>query len=434
MANDRKSLVGGADLRNGAVWLALFFITALVTWNIFKVESQQAQKRQDLAALQHVKLGLFNVDSWKEIVAEVVTDKVESFDLNANSRNELDQKIQSLLWTIISDLERNYHAENSSSLFGVVRNIGSDILGVFEQMRRDVPEFSRRVVDFLDDPSNREALRNYIIDSIARYADSTFGQTDYAEVDQILEKHSVSSGNRISRIEECVDFLEKELERVEDARGLFNWAALMVFILTLVAMYQFLAPGVEFKLATATILMWLLVGINAPMLLIEARISSLEFFFAGTSVSFSNQVLFFKSKSILEVVGLLLFSGNGMGTFLAGFGVLLFSIIIPLLKLGASFFWTPSALWGQSKFGRLLLFHSSKWAMADVMVVAIFLSMLGFDGMLKDQVESLGQSSTHLEVLTTANSTLLPGFFAFFAFAFGSCLLSDRLQKVSRGI
>ena len=208
----------------------------------------------------------------------------------------------------------------------------------------------------------------------------------------------------------------------------------MVFILTLVAMYQFLAPGVEFKLATATILMWLLVGINAPMLLIEARISSLEFFFAGTSVSFSNQVLFFKSKSILEVVGLLLFSGNGMGTFLAGFGVLLFSIIIPLLKLGASFFWTPSALWGQSKFGRLLLFHSSKWAMADVMVVAIFLSMLGFDGMLKDQVESLGQSSTHLEVLTTANSTLLPGFFAFFAFAFGSCLLSHRLQKVSCGI
>ena len=433
MANDSNGLPGGVDVRNGVVWLALFFLTSLIAWNIFKVESQQAQKRQDLAALQHVKLGLFNVDSWKEIVAEVVTDKVESFDLNANSRYELDQKIQSLLRTIISDLERNYHAEKSSTLFGLVRNIGSDILGVFQQMRRDVPEFSRRVVEFLDDPSNREALRNYIVDSIARYADSTFGQTNYAEVDQILEKYSVFSGNRISRMEECVDFLDKELERVEDARGLFNWTALMVFIFTLVAMYQFLAPGLEIKLATATILLWLLVGINAPMLLLEARISSLEFFFAGTPVSFSDQVLFFQSKSIWEVVWLLLFSGNGMGPFLAGFGVLLFSVVIPLLKLGASFFWNPSVPWGQSAVGRLLLFDSSKWAMADVMVVAIFLSNLGFDGLLKDQVGSLGKSSTQLEVLTTAHSTLLPGFFAFFAFALCSILLSHRLKNISSG-
>ena len=63
-----------------------------------------------------MKLGLFNVDSWKEIVAEVVTDKVESFDLNAANREELELKIQTLLSTIVSDLERNYYNENSNSL------------------------------------------------------------------------------------------------------------------------------------------------------------------------------------------------------------------------------------------------------------------------------------------------------------------------------
>ena len=408
-------------------------MTVVVAWNTFQVENQQAQKRRDLAALQHVKLGLFNVDSWKEIVAEVVTDKVESFDLNAKSRHDLDQKIQSLLRTIISDLERNYHAENSRALFGVIKNMGSDFFGVFEQMHRDVPQFSRKVVDFLDDPENREALRSYIIDSIARYADSTFGQTDYTQVDQILEKYEVFSDSRSSRMEECVAFLQKDIDNGAHARRFFNWTAVVVFILTLVAMNQFLESGVEIKLATTTILMWLLVGINAPMLLLEARISSLEFFFAGTPVSFSDQVLFFQSKSIWEVVGLLIFSGNGMGPFLAGFGVLLFSIVIPFLKLGASFFWTPSAPSGQSPVVRMLLFHSSKWAMADVMVVAIFLSNLGFDGLLKDQVGNLGQSSMQLEVLTTAHSTLLPGFFAFFAFAMCSILLSHRLQTMSRG-
>ena len=68
------------------------------------------------------------------------------------------------------------------------------------------------------------------------------------------------------------------------------------------------------------------------------------------------------------------------------------------------------------------------------MVVAIFLSNLGFDGLLNDQVGSLGQSSAQLEVLTTANSTLLPGFFAFFAFALCGILLSHRLQKMSRAV
>ena len=163
-----------------------------------------------------------------------------------------------------------------------------------------------------------------------------------------------------------------------------NWVATLVFLLTLIAMLRCLSAGAEYKMATATMLLWLLVGISAPMLLLEARISSLEFTFAGTPVSFSDQVLFFKSKSIWEVVGLLLFAGNGMGPFLAGLGVFLFSVVIPLLKLSASFFWSPSAQWSASKAGQLLLFHSSKWAMADVMVVAIFLSNLGFDGLLQD--------------------------------------------------
>ena len=421
----------GASGRHNAVWLALLLMTSMLTWNIYKVEGEQSQRREDLATLQHVKLGLFNVDSWKEIVAEVVTDKVESFDLNAANREELELKIQALLSTIVSDLERNYYNENSNSLFGFVRNIGSELLGLFDKMRRDVPEYSRRVVDFMDEPANREALRTYIIDSIARYADSTFGQTDYSDVDDILATHEVGDGSRTSRMAACIDFLQGELIRIEDSRKMVNWVATLVFLLTLIAMLRCLSAGVEYKMATATMLLWLLVGISAPMLLLEARISSLEFTFAGTPVSFSDQVLFFKSKSIWEVVGLLLFAGNGMGPFLAGLGVFLFSVVIPLLKLSASFFWSPSAQWSASKAGQLLLFHSSKWAMADVMVVAIFLSNLGFDGLLQDQVGSLGQGSTNLEVLTTAHSTLLPGFFAFFAFAVGSIVLSQRIQKLS---
>ena len=65
--------------------------------------------------------------------------------------------------------------------------------------------------------------------------------------------------------------------------------------------------------------------------------------------------------------------------------------------------------------------------MADVMVVAIFLSNLGFNGVLKDQFARLHGAGEGVEVLTTAASNLLPGFFCLLWFcAFEPLALSPR--------
>jgi len=187
---------------------------------------------------------------------------------------------------------------------------------------------------------------------------------------------------------------------------------------------------VEVKLAVASIMAWLTVGISMPMLLIQAKVDQLEFQLLGEPILFTDQVLFYQSKSILDVVRLLLIEGKDFGAFFAGLGVLLFSIVVPLLKLGATAAWRAGASWSTTPFGKLVLFRSAKWAMADVMVVAIFLSYLGFKGVLKDQVQRLENVSPRLDVLTTADSTLLPGFLAFFAFALLGLLLSTRLKRM----
>ena len=114
----------------------------------------------------------------------------------------------------------------------------------------------------------------------------------------------------------------------------------------------------------------------------------------------------------------------------AGVGVFLFSILIPAGKLGATLAWKEGTQWSQTWEGELILFRSAKWAMAYVMVVAIFLSHLGFNGILKDQVQRLEGMSPRLDVLTTANSTLLSGFLAFFGFAILGLLLSERLKTL----
>ena len=166
------------------------------------------------------------------------------------------------------------------------------------------------------------------------------------------------------------------------------------------------------------------------MLLIQAKVDQLEFQLLGEPILFTDQVLFYQSKSILDVVRLLLIEGKDFGAFFAGLGVLLFSIVVPLLKLGATAAWRAGASWSTTPFGKLVLFRSAKWAMADVMVVAIFLSYLGFKGVLKDQVQRLENVSPRLDVLTTADSTLLPGFMAFLTFALLGLLLSTRLKRM----
>ena len=59
-------------------------------------------------------------------------------------------------------------------------------------------------------------------------------------------------------------------------------------------------------------------------------------------------------------------------------------------------------------------FHSGKWSMADVTVVAIFMAYIGFNGILDDQMESLN------------------GYLVIVAFVLYGLALSQILKKITR--
>ncbi|VFN07946.1 MAG: hypothetical protein BECKG1743D_GA0114223_112061 [Candidatus Kentron sp. G] len=55
--------------------------------------------------------------------------------------------------------------------------------------------------------------------------------------------------------------------------------------------------------------------------------------------------------------------------------------------------------------------------MADVMVVAIFMAYLGFEGIINNQMNQLDAASQYLNVITTDDGTYLEvGFFLFLGF------------------
>jgi len=178
------------------------------------------------------------------------------------------------------------------------------------------------------------------------------------------------------------------------------------------------------------VLLW--AGLRNPMIDIDARISHLSFQLSGEPVEFKDQGLFFQSKSIIDVVRLLLETGKpGMVT--VGLMVLAFSVIFPIAKLISTALYSYRVR-GLHRSGLVQFFalKSSKWSMADVLVVALFMAYIGFDGVISTQLAQLREAAAGMDVLTTNNTSLRAGFYLFLAFCIGGMLLAMALERSAK--
>jgi len=149
----------------------------------------------------------------------------------------------------------------------------------------------------------------------------------------------------------------------------------------------------------------------------------------GEPVSFTDQVIYYKSKSILEVVELMMVQGKP-DLIAVGLLVLAFSVLFPLSKLIACMLYLYRASVRESKVLRFFVFKSGKWSMADVMVIAIFMSYIGFSGIISEQLNQLEGLTQTMDILTTNRSSLQTGFFMFTGFVLLSLMISQRIPDV----
>jgi hypothetical protein len=69
--------------------------------------------------------------------------------------------------------------------------------------------------------------------------------------------------------------------------------------------------------------------------------------------------------------------------------------------------------------------------MADVMVVAIFMAYVGFNGILDNQLEIFNTSYESVNSIATNLTSLQPGFILFLSFVLFSLLLSHLLKWIT---
>jgi hypothetical protein len=68
--------------------------------------------------------------------------------------------------------------------------------------------------------------------------------------------------------------------------------------------------------------------------------------------------------------------------------------------------------------------------MADVIVVAIFMSYIAFDGIIKDQLSSIDKHTETINAITTNETDLDAGFYIFLTYVIYSLFLSSILKWI----
>ena len=422
---------GGKELLRTLVSVVLLLGAAISTFALVAEADRLKGWQTDLAELNDVRYGLLDADNWVAQVTAILDRRIDGFELTPESRPLIKRNIERVLDRLLAEIDEYQRRRNQiggsliERLQGALRQGVQDLVLDFDELRRRVPSYAEAILEELAQPEAKAEIKEYLKAAISNLAGSTFSKTDRTRFDEVLARNACPDAGA------CQARLESN---IQESRGRVARQAAaviaLVALLFLISLYghRDLSQRQMLLLTLGTLIL-LAGGVLTPMIGIEARITELRLQLLGEPVLFRDQVLYFQSKSVLDVVRLLAETGKA-DMILIAFLVALFSVFFPLAKVAASFLYygNPRGL-RESPLVRFFALKSGKWSMADVLVIALFMAFVGFRGLVSSQLSSLSQAGGNAEVLATNGTQLQAGFFLFLAFTIASMLVSALLDR-----
>ncbi len=418
---------GNTDIIRLIAAVLLLAPAIFYSWRTVSELSTRRLLRTELAEIGHVRYGVLNADRWVEQLVPILNKQIEAIDLTASNRASLRPMVEKSLYRLLDQVKQQMAPKSppGGASGGFAAQATAMMAGVMiDNLRPKVPEFSTVVLKELTTPENKQALRNYLKGMLEDGAKNTFSPVDMTWYSAILRQNNCADaaacravlGSRIAKAD----------GNVAQSSVLALCSAALAFALLLIGRRTLRWYDVLVLLLFCVAL--LLGGIFSPMIEVEAQISRLTFTLLGQPVAFPGQVLYFQSKSVLEVFRTLI-ELSQPEMWIVGMLVLMFSVVFPaikLLTLGACL-GRPGWI-GRYRIVRFFALESSKWSMADVMALAIFMSFVAFNGVISSAMGGLHAPGVEL-VIPTESSKMLPGFYLFIGFVLASLVLSWRLER-----
>ena len=402
---DYFRLAAAAILLLPAIWFSWKTVDGLAARRLI---------RTDLAEIENARYGILSADQWRTIIGPMLNAQIDQLDFKGQSKS-LRPQVQRALNALLDKMD----ADKPSGIQGMF------VSKMIASLRPKVPEYTNVVMAQLVNKGTEKGFKDSIRGVLANAVANTFGNTDMSTYNAILHHYGCASGAA------CEQTLGQQIAAADTQ---LNRDYLTVLACAALAFILLMIGTPTLSRAAVVVLMSFCIamgvgGVLSPMLEVEVRVTKIDATLLGTPIEFRDQSLYYRSKTVYEVFQTLIHMGRPEMS-VVGVLVILFSVVFPTLKmlaLAASLF-RPTLL-RTNRFVKLLAFELSKWSMADVMVLAIFMSFVAFNGVIGSAFDGLRSVPNVQQVLIPTNaSKILPGYYLFIGFCVSSILLSRKLH------
>lgn len=412
---------------------AILIAQAYSGYQLHQLSHQQQVLKKDYAEMNNINLGLFSISQWQDKIQTIIVRQTRNLELTAKQKRELQKEIEGVIIALIDKAENLVTKPKKKSLRGkIVKFAVKNFIDV-DTLKKKVPDIAHTIIGKIDNPKAKRQLSTMALKKLdeldeVESIDSTL-TVNAKKVQKTYQQYGVTDASTFNQK------VKNQLKSINRATYNYCTAMLIGILLFLVAWGIFRKQkklyATLFILSLAMAFILLAVGLTASMIEVDARIGAIDFTLLGQDITFRDQVLFFQSKSILDVVTILI-SGSAIDSILVGILILIFSILFPVMKLSS----TGIHLFGrqklaENKFIKYFAFQSGKWSMADVIVIAILMAYIGLNGLLEAQLARLDIPVKSLTIISTHNTALQPGYLIFIAFVLFGLILSTILKSIS---
>ncbi len=407
----------------------LLVVAAFSAYKVYSLSARRAEIKRDYSLLNNISYGLLSVNAWRDHMVRIVTHRIDDFEFTPEQEVALKAEISGVLHAVINKADSMVNAKQKT-FKGKIRKVAVKALYNEDKLHKKVPQFAETILKEVTNKKNKERLKFLIQSKLEQFGSVTYDSVnDVNRIRGILVKYEASS------LEEFNQRSEIHLAGLQKSTYFFMFVILGVMISFLIMWWLIRDSKVYqtplFIMSVLLALIVLFAGLTAPMIEIDARIKELTFHLIGEPIEFKDQVIFFQSKSIVDVVHILLATGK-YDSIIVGILIMAFSILFPVAKiLSTKLYLLGKTKWRHHKVIRFFAFKSGKWSMADVYVVAIFMAYIGFKGILDNQIKGLTMQTDSLVSLSTSETSLQPGFILFIGFVLFSLLLSEVLNRIT---
>lgn len=403
------------------ILVPILALNALFAYDIHRLSARREKVKIDYSEINSIRYGLLSVDAWKARIQTILAAQIGDFKMSKQQEEVIREQISKSLNTIITEAEKMLK-KHQNTFSGKLRKFAVWAFVSVPDIRKQVPAFTEAILSELRTPGQSAKLKSLAQSGLEAYAARAGDNpADKARRRALLDRYQAKTAEAFNAA------AVREIKSLESG---INAYCVLMLISAAIFLFAWWLARVElelheplFTLSAAFAFLLLIVGLALPMIDLDARIKSVDFLLWGKHLEFRDQVLFFRSKSILQVVRVLVDTGKP-DSITVGLLLFTFSVLFPIFKLiSMERYMRGGQTTRRNPVINFFAFRSGKWSMADVTVVAIFIAYIGFKGVLNTQLQGISVKAKYVEIIATNDTALQPGFVIFTAFVlFGFCL------------